>query len=417
MNFKYTNKQQEGLNILTEGNLHTMLFGGSRSGKTFLMVRSIIIRALKCKSRHLIIRYRYNHAMVSIWHDTLPKVLKISFPQLAVQYHNKYSYIEFSNGSEIWIGGLDNEKISEKVLGREYSTIFLNECSQLDYKAVINVVTRLAEKTQLVNKAYYDCNPPSMKHWTYLQFIKKLLPQTLTPLKHPNNYKSLLMNPEDNQENLPANYIEGYLEDLPKSQKDRFKLGLFASDVEGALWEMDWIIKAQAAKMCEERVTVIGVDPAVTANENSALTGIIVASSDGECANILADYSLKASPERWGQTVINAYYKHGANSIVVEVNQGGDMCKSVLHSIDKNVKVVQVRASQGKFARAEPVTTFYERGEIYHAPGLEDLENELTTYVPISSKESPDRLDAMVWALTHLLLVPKQQANIKYFDF
>jgi len=413
MSFKHTNKQLQALDLLTSSAIHLMLFGGSQSGKTFILLRAILIRAVSKKSRHLIVRHRFNHVKTSIWHDTLPCVLALCFPDLIVRWDKVDFYIELSNGSQIWIAGLDSKERTEKVLGTKYSTIYFNECSQLEYDSVLTTISRISEKSGLTNKIYYDCNPPSQSHWCYSLFILNKDPQTKEKIANPQHYASLLMNPVDNRDNLPLGYIESFLESLPKRQRDRFLKGLFISDIEGALWLLDWVIKAQMVEKCEERVTGIGVDPAISEKEDSDLTGIIVASSDGKRANVLADYSLIASPEKWGQTVINAYNEHEANFIVVEVNQGGDMCKHVLKSIDKNVKVVEVRASKGKFARAEPITAFYERGEIHHAKGLQDLEDEYVTYVPINSKKSPDRLDAAVWVLSKLLLKPQRNRSFE----
>ncbi len=402
--FKATPKQIEATELHAAGILHVMLGGGSRSGKTFICIRNIIARALKKPSRHLIGRYRFNHAKTSIWHDTLPKVLHTRFPELPVKWNNSDFYIEFPNGSQIWLGGLDDKKRTEKVLGNEYSTIYLNECSQIEYDAVMVVLTRLAENSGLKNLMMYDCNPPSTAHWIYKLFIKKLDPRTEEPLKRPKLYTYLQMNPIDNYINLPPHYIDNVLGTLSERERLRFLDGQFLNDIEGALWKQDWIFKAQSIEPCEERVTAIGVDPAVTNNEDSAETGIIVAASNGTQANVIKDYSLKASPEKWGQTVVNAYHKHQANCIVVEVNQGGDLVESLIKSIDKTVKIVKVRASKGKFARAEPVSAMYERGEVYHAKGLGKLEDQLVSYVPINSTQSPDRLDAMVWVLTYLVI-------------
>ncbi len=156
----------EAVKILSSDARHIMLFGGSRSGKTFLAVRSLIIRASKEKSRHAILRLNFNHIKTSIWLDTLPKVLKVSFPDLAVEWNKTDYYVTLPNGSEIWCAGLDDEKRVEKILGKEYSTLYFNECSQIPYKSIQVALTRLAEKNKLKKKAYYDQNPPGKKHWS-----------------------------------------------------------------------------------------------------------------------------------------------------------------------------------------------------------------------------------------------------------
>jgi PBSX family phage terminase large subunit len=233
--FRLTPKQMEAVKILSSDSRHIMLFGGSRSGKTFLAVRSLIIRASKEKSRHAILRLNFNHIKTSIWLDTLPKVLKVSFPDLAVDWNKSDFYITLPNGSEIWCAGLDDEKRVEKILGKEYSTLYFNECSQIPYKSIQVALTRLAEKNNLKKKAYYDQNPPSKKHWSYWLFQKHLDPIDNVPVD-PNKYSSILMNPKDNLENIDPEYISEILDNLPEAQRKRFKDGEFGEDSDGAAY-------------------------------------------------------------------------------------------------------------------------------------------------------------------------------------
>ena len=233
--FKLTEKQCEADKLLSSQARHIMLFGGSRSGKTFLAVRALIIRASKEKSRHVILRLNFNHIKTSIWLDTLPKVLKISFPDLTVEWNKTDYYITLPNGSEVWVGGLDDEKRVEKILGKEYSTMYFNECSQIPYKSIQIALTRLAEKNTLKKKAYYDQNPPGKKHWSYWLFEKKLDPVDNIPVE-PSRYASILMNPKDNLDNIDPEYITEILDNLPEAQRKRFKDGEFSADDDGAAY-------------------------------------------------------------------------------------------------------------------------------------------------------------------------------------
>lgn len=232
MSFKLTDKQSQAISVLSSKARHIMLFGGSRSGKTFVAVRALIVRASKEKSRHVILRLNFNHIKTSIWLDTLPKVLKVSFPDLTVEWNKTDYYITLPNGSEVWVGGLDDEKRVEKILGKEYSTIYFNECSQIPYKSIQVALTRLAEKNNLKKKAYYDQNPASKKHWSYWLFEKKLDPVDNVPVD-PERYTSILMNPKDNLENIDPEYITEILDNLPEAQRKRFKDGQFSEDDDG----------------------------------------------------------------------------------------------------------------------------------------------------------------------------------------
>ena len=179
--FKRTLKQKEQTKVLRGPHKHIMSYGGSRSGKTFGICRALVIRAIKEKSRHLATRFKFNHAKTSLWYETFPKVMDICFPEQEYKLNKADFFIQFPNGSEIWIGGLDEKKRVEKILGKEYSTIFFNECSQIPYSSVSIALTRLAEKNGLKKKAYYDENPPTKRHWSYPLFMKGLDPDTWEP--------------------------------------------------------------------------------------------------------------------------------------------------------------------------------------------------------------------------------------------
>ena len=407
--FKHTPKQMEAVRVLSQGD-EAALFGGSRSGKTFITIRSIIIRACKTKSRHLIARFRFNHAKTSIWYDTLPKVLTFCFPDLKVKWNKSDWFIQFPNGSEIWLGGVDDKERVEKILGNEYSTIYLNEASQINYDSVTLLQTRLAENSGLALRMWYDFNPPSKKHWSYIYFVKGLNPEDLKPLADPIPY--LIMNPVDNLDNLPPGYIKR-LERLPKRQQDRFLKGLFTLDVDGALWTVEMIIKARVRALTVINRTVVAVDPAVTNNPDSDECGIIVASSeygaikdvDGvmvDAFNVDADYSGKFSTQTWAKRVINAYEHHDADAVVCETNQGGDLVEDVLRLNGFKGKVIKIHAKKGKALRAEPIVALYEQDRVGHADDLDDLESEMMEWVPMNTNDSPNRIDAAVYAIAEL---------------
>jgi phage terminase large subunit len=189
-----TPKQREANRLLASPASNIMLRGGSRSGKTFLLCRAIVQRAINApSSRHAIFRLRFNHAKTSIWSDTLPKVLKLCFPALRVRFDKTDFYIELPNGSQIWIGGLDDKERVEKILGAEYATLYFNESSQIPWASIETAMSRLAQnvelapeiaaatgRTHLPLKAYFDCNPPSKLHWSFQLFRSKRSPTPTT---------------------------------------------------------------------------------------------------------------------------------------------------------------------------------------------------------------------------------------------
>lgn len=181
-------------------------------------------------------------------------------------------------------------------------------------------------------------------------------------------------------------------------------------DVPGALWTLDMIdrlrIPAPTGEMSLARV-VVGVDPAATSKDESDETGIIIAGRgiDGE-AYILADYSCKLSPRGWGRRAVDGYHRYRADRIIGETNNGGDMIEAVIRIEDQNVSYKKVTASRGKATRAEPIAALYEQGRVHHVGLFPELENQLCMFTRngYMGEDSPDRADALVWALTELML-------------
>ena len=180
--------------------------------------------------------------------------------------------------------------------------------------------------------------------------------------------------------------------------------GELIEDSPDALWQRGMFRPATGEAV--QRI-VVAVDPPVTGGLKSDACGIIVAGRTEVGATVLEDLTLQpASPMGWARRAVSAFHSHGADCIVVEVNQGGDMVKTVIGQVDPDVPVRPVRAMRGKWLRAEPVATLYAQGRVTHARGLTALEDEMCAFGADgrSDGHSPDRVDALVWALTELLL-------------
>ncbi len=290
--------------------------------------------------------------------------------------------------------------IADGFLGHN-STIYLNECSQIPFEAVTMLWTRLAETSGLSQRAYYDCNPPGLRHWTYRVFMDGKLPDG-TP--HDLDVGHLQINPGHNTANLSPEYLRA-LASLPRRDRLRFFEGKYLADVEGALWTNQMIIEARLREPGELRKTVIAVDPSVSNNPGSDECGIIPCAIDVDGMGVVIDdLSGKMSTGKWARRVVSAYHAYEANEIVAEVNNGGDLVADAIHNLDPYIKVVKVRASVGKKARAEPVSMRYEQGHVSHVKDLPKLEAELTETDMDEVRVSPNRLDALVWGLTHLMI-------------
>jgi phage terminase large subunit-like protein len=162
---------------------------------------------------------------------------------------------------------------------------------------------------------------------------------------------------------------------------------------------------------------VVAVDPAVTSGESSNETGIIVAAlHESGHAYIWADYSGRYTPDGWAQATVAAYRRYHADRIVGEVNNGGDLIESTLRTVDRNIPYRSLHASRGKLARAEPVAALYEQKRVHHFGKFTQLEEQMCSYVPGQYEGSPDRMDAMVWALTELCIDPSPTTQIVVYE-
>jgi phage terminase large subunit-like protein len=180
--------------------------------------------------------------------------------------------------------------------------------------------------------------------------------------------------------------------------------GELIEDLPGALWSRDMFRPLGEAPLLR---CVVAVDPPATGGKHSDGCGIVVAGRTETGAAVLADLTLKpATPLQWAQQAERAYEDYKADCIVAEVNQGGDMVKAVIAQVNPLVPVKAVHARRGKWLRAEPVAALYAQGRVAHAPGLTRLEDELCAFGPdgLAEGHSPDRVDALVWAMTELML-------------
>lgn len=408
--FLPTIAQQKAIKLLADDrHRHILLFGGARSGKTFVLVYAVLVRAIKYPSRHAIVRRQFKDVWESVGMDTLPKVLNLCFPDLPYIMNGSRYYIQFPhNGSEVWFSGLDDKNRADKILGKEFSTLYFNECSEITWSSVETALSRLAQKNSLIKRCYYDCNPTSKSHWSYRLFIEKCNPNDGTPLNNADVYAHMRLNPSDNQINISDDYIENILRNLSARERKRFLEGEWQGDNVNALWKRDGMINPYrvAALPADLDRVVVGVDPAATGKETSDLTGIVIASCKrirGEVHYfVLDDRSLRGTPNEWASAVVNAYREYEADRVVAEVNQGGDMVEQTLRNIDRRIAYRGVRATRGKLVRAEPIAALYERGLVHHVGEFPLLEDEMCNYCGYENEKSPDRMDALVWALTEL---------------
>jgi phage terminase large subunit-like protein len=272
--------------------------------------------------------------------------------------------------------------------------------------------------------------------WDMLQFCMRLgdNPQiTVTTTPKPDKLIRRLTSPEmvdngkvvitqgtsyDNSDNIDLDALKQY-EGTRLGRQELYAEIL--TEAAGALWNKEMLEKCQRYDIEDPlefsktlaRI-VVSVDPAVSSNKHSDLTGIIVAGRDiNGKAFILEDATGQYTPEGWATKAVELYNKYEADCLVAEKNQGGDLIRTTFKTVDETLPITLVHASKGKYARAEPVSALYEQGKVFHVRGLVELEDQMVTWEPLEAIGSPDRLDAMVWAIYNLLLKNRPQPALK----
>jgi len=228
-----------------------------------------------------------------------------------------------------------------------------------------------------------------------IPLVKNILNDTSTHVTRGSTYENL--------SNLAPAFIDVIISRYEGTRLGRQELNAeILDDNPDALWTRQMIEDSRVSKVPNLLRIVVGVDPAVTSNETSADTGIVVAAVDerGEYY-VLGDYTIHATPKKWAQEIIAAYYKHSADRVIGEVNNGGELVEYTLRTIDPNVSYRSVRASRGKQTRAEPISALYEQGKVHHVGSFPALEDQMCDWIP-GEGSSPDRVDALVWALSEL---------------
>jgi phage terminase large subunit-like protein len=267
------------------------------------------------------------------------------------------------------------------------------------------------------------------KVWEQLHFSLRLGPSpkiivTTTPRSIPLLHKLIAQENKDlvmtrgttfdNALNLSPHFLVSIKEQYEGTRLGQQELyGELVTSIEGALWKYDFFDKNRVDSVPKLNRIVVAIDPAVTHHQTSDETGIIVAGrSDTGLAYVLEDLSGRHSPASWAQIALEAYYRWRADRLVAEVNKGGDLVERIIRSLDPHVSYKSLHATRGKLTRAEPVAALYEQNKVFHVQrGLEKLEAQLCSYTAHPSQKSPDRLDALVWAITELLLGRQEKSQ------
>lgn len=343
--------------------------------------------------------------MLSAGLETNPQasgILKVAPKDFYPRYEPSKRTLTWPNGS---VGTLYSGEEPERFRGPQHHFAWVDELPAFQRAAdtwdMLMMGLRLGERPQAVVTSTPRPTP----------LMKAILADPATVVSRGSTY--------DNQRNLAPSWFRSIIHKYEGTRLGRQELNAeLLDDVPGALWKLGLIdaLRVPEAPPRLYRVTV-GVDPAVTARADSDETGIIVCGV-GPCPYcppepngsapthgfVLADGSGVYSPSEWAREVIAYYRRHKADRVVAEVNQGGDLVEANIRTVDRGVSYLGVRAARGKQVRAEPIAALYEQGRVHHVGAHPRLEDQMCTWDPAAGDDSPDRMDALVWGLTYLML-------------
>jgi predicted phage terminase large subunit-like protein len=408
----FTSKQMAFLADTVDPTLKFLMSaGGIRSGKSWGCGAGLLTRAqLAPGSKHGIFHAYANVCRRNLFKQTFPELVEQIYPgywstlDAKGLINSQEMTIRLPNGSLILFMGLDEP---DKVRGLEFSTIWVNEANLVDYKTIqtlqgrLNMAPMTLDGRILETKLMVDLNPTVKSSWEYQVFCEAKIPGTADKIANTHRYAWHLINPADNRANLAADYMEVF-DAMTPAQRRRDELGMWSEDNPSALFQSAKIAHGPAPAECSR--VVVSIDHAVRDTDKSDETGIIVAGEAGGRYYVLADHTMRAKPDVWAQKAVDLYWQYGADCILTESNQGGDLITSTIAKVDRgrNVPVRNKPATRNKVARAGPVSILYQRGEVTHAQSFVELEQQMVEFDAPTYKGHDDRVDALVYALLYL---------------
>lgn len=372
-----------------------LVTGGRGSAKSFHI--SLLLLNLTYQKGHIILFTRWT--MTSVHISIMPEFLE-KIDILNAEDDFKISQKEIVNiktGSRIVFRGIKTSQGTATANLKSIqgvTTWVLDEAEELIDEDIFDRIDLSIRSKEKPNRVILVMNPSYKSHWIYKQWIKNKREDT--------NYihTSYL----DNIENLSKSFIN-QAEKTKQQNIERYKhlfMGKWLQDAEGILWNKNIIDRSRVDKAPDELRICIAIDPATTKNANSDETGIVAVGKYEDKYYILEDKSGKYSPNEWSKVATDLFDRWNADFYVAEKNQGGDMVETVIRQNDKRNAIKLVSATKGKYLRAEPVYQLYENFKVHHVSNLPILERQMITFNPNENKQSPDRVDALVYGVTYL---------------
>lgn len=375
-----------------------LLTGGRGSAKSWHVALYLVNLSYELNHVILFTRYTLVSAHISIIPEFIEKI------QLLNKEHDfditKTEIINKLTGSRILFRGIKtssgNQTASLKSI-QGVTTWVIDEAEELTEEDIFDTIDLSIRAKHERNRVIIVMNPSHREHFIYKRWIAKKRDDT--------TYIHTTYN--DNIQNLSASFIEQAhrTREANEARYNHIFNGEWIDSAEGLLWTRQIIERLRIAKQPQNMTRiVVAIDPAVTANPKSDETGIVVCGRDAAGNGyVLEDLSGKFTPNEWGVIATQAATRHKADAIVAEVNQGGDMIRNVIAQVNPIIRVREVRATKGKYTRAEPIFNLYEQSKIYHVGSHPLLELQMCAFNP-NEGASPDRVDALVWGFTELLV-------------
>jgi PBSX family phage terminase large subunit len=374
-----------------------LVTGGRGSGKSFTV--TLFLLNLTYETGHVILftRWTLTSAFISIIPEFIDKIELMNkqgdFEVTQSEIINKVT------GSRILFRGIKTSQGTatanlKSIAG--VTTFILDESEELNEEDVFDRIDLSIRAVDKPNRVILVMNPSYKSHWIYSRFVRQKT----------DNCTYIHTTYLDNQRNLSQSFLD-QAERVKRENLHRYEhlfLGKWLDDADGLLWSRPLLEKAKIVTKPNLDRIVVAIDPAVSANLDSDETGIVVLGKDTNGKGyVLEDLSGKYSPNEWAKVATQAFKNWDADCIVAEKNQGGDMVESVLRAQNGTARIKLVTATKGKYVRAEPIYSLYEQNKIFHVGSFPILEKQMVTFDPDKGK-SPDRVDALVWGFTELML-------------
>jgi predicted phage terminase large subunit-like protein len=374
------------------GTKTTLFMGGRRSGKTRAASQYVLDAVMAGRVRDvLFVGTNENKVLKTMVHGP-SGILTISPPWFRPQFLKSEMYLVFPNGATIQCLTSENPDASRAF---ECGLAWLDEVAEWPLAGAEQTIMNVTMANSAAPGELVFTTTPTRGH----PILRRLVEESRDPSAH-----TVVLQPKSRDN--PFADVSRAERQYGGTEMGRQELeGELLDVVEWALFKSEWILRAPAPPPPNERqLTVVAVDPSIQAGEYSGLCGIVVAclGRDGRFY-VLEDASMKATPASWARRAVDAWQHHQANRIVLEKNVGESRLRETMRSVHASVPLEFIAARRGKETRAEPVSVQYQEGRVFHCGRFPELEKQMLEWVP-GSRTSPDRLDALVWALTVLAL-------------